>query len=594
MIITLDAETYYYDEYSLKKMTTEGYVRDPRFQTLLWAMKINDMPAQYMPGEQILEWRGRISEAAVLCHHAHFDGLILSHHFGIKPKVWLDTYSMARYLHGPSAPLSLAALAAEYKLAPKTIDYESFKGRRLADLGADALARLGAGAARDADTTYALFCEMAKQFPTVEYPIVDTTVRMFTEPRLVGDAGLFASIRDAEFLSKNERLYALGVGEKDLQSATKFCALLEAEGVEIEYKDGSKLDDTGTATQIPAIAKTDSFMRGLCESDDERVAALAQARLEVRSTLAETRAGRLHDMAARGPLAVYLYYCGAHTRRWSGGDAVNLQNLTRGSDLRRGIRAPEGFLIAAPDQSQGECRILNWLAGQEDVLERFRQGADPYLPMATAYHGRPIVKTDPERQDGKTIELACGFGMGGDKLEKKAKQAGVMLDGQKGVSVYRESHLFVVQLWKEAKWVLTQLLHKHAFSWKIFTSPGNGKIYHPSGTWMDYSGLSLVDGEFQLKTRRSWVKTYGAKLIENLVQWMSSIVTREAMLRFRAAGVPIVGMAHDDVWLLVPRVDHKDQLEELQRKICKMMAVTPDWAPGLPLAADCKIGSTYS
>ena len=359
MIITLDAETFYDDDFTLKKMTTEAYIRDPRFQTLLWAVKINDKPAIYRSPEVLLtdtRFRTAVENSAVLCHHAHFDGLILSHHFGLKPKAWLDTYSMARFLHGPSAPLSLKALSESYGLAPKTIDYESFKGRRLESMSPNEVELLGVGAARDADTTYDLFVEMAKSFPSVEYPIIDLTIRMFSEPKLLGDVELFTSIRDAEFLSKNERLYELGVGEKDLQSATKFCALLEAEGVEIEWKDGSALDEEGKPKQIPAIAKTDAFMRSLIDFSEERVATLAQARLEVRSTLAETRAGRLREMAERGPLAVYLYYCGAHTRRWSG-DSVNLQNSTRGSDLRRGIKAPPAHLIAAPDQAQGECRI---------------------------------------------------------------------------------------------------------------------------------------------------------------------------------------------------------------------------------------------
>lgn len=597
-IITLDAETHYSDDYTLKKQTTESYIRDPRFQTLLWAVKLDDAPAQWVSAERLRtnpELRYAIENSAVLCHHAHFDGLILSHHFSLKPKAWLDTYSMARYLLGPDHPLSLKALAEKYALPPKTIDYDDFKGRRLGDFTPDQLARLGSGAARDADTTYDLFMAMSAKFPAIEYPIIDTTVRMFTEPRLVGDAGLFATVRDREFMSKNERMYELGVGEKDLQSATKFCALLEAEGVEIKYKDGSK-------GPIPAIAKTDSFMRRLAESDDERVAALANARLEVRSTLAETRAGRLHDMAGRGSLAVYLYYCGAHTRRWSGGDAVNLQNLTKGSDLRRGIRAPEGYALAAPDQSQGECRIVNWLAGQEDVVERFRRKEDPYLPMASRYHGREIVKGDKERQDGKVIELACGFGMGGPRLTAKAKNDGVVVDGDKGVKLYRDSHKMVVAYWKQADWVIESLARKADFTWSIFTGR-DGILHHPNGTWLNYTGLRWrtwfenerkVSGWTLDGRRGGWSKAYGAKLVENVVQWCSRIVTCEAMARFKAAGVPIVGMAHDDVWLLVPRVDNVDQRAELQRKICAMMSVTPDWAPGLPLAADCKIGETYS
>lgn len=605
MIITLDAETFYDDDFTLKKLTTEAYIRDPRFQTLLWAVKINDKPAIYRSPEVLLtdtRFRQAIENNAVLCHHAHFDGLILSHHFGLKPKVWLDTLSMARFLHGPSAPLSLGALAEQYALRGKTIDYESFKGRRLEELTPYDLSRLGAGAARDADTTYDLFCAMAREFPAVEYPIIDLTIRMFTEPKLHGDAELFASIRDSEFLSKNERLYELGVGESDLQSTAKFCALLEAEGVDIEYKEGTALDSaTGERKQIPAIAKTDSFMRSLCDSEDKRVGTLANARLEVRSTIAETRAGRLYGMAERGPLTIYLYYCGAHTRRWSGGDATNFQNLSRGSELRRGIKSPEGFLLASPDQSQGECRILNWLAGQEDVLERFRRGEDPYIPIASKFYGREITKADTaERGFGKQSELSCGFGCGWAKFQTTAYRGtygpSIKLsddDAKSAIDLYRSEHPLVTKLWDEGTWAIRKLHDREDFTWRILTGR-DGKLHHPNGTWLTYSGL-FWDAEWKLKGRRGgWSKMYGSKLVENVVQWLSRIVTCEAMMRFKAAGVPIVGMAHDDVWLLVNQCDSRDQLEELKRKIAAMMAVTPTWAPGLPLAADCKIGATYS
>ena len=97
---------------------------------------------------------------------------------------------------------------------------------------------------------------------------------------------------------------------------------------------------------------------------------------------------------------------------------------------------------------------------------------------------------------------------------------------------------------------------------------------------------------------------YGAKLVENVVQWLSRIVTAEAMRRFEDAGYPIVGMSHDDVWLLVPcreipdiidpRIKYHAVLQDHKDKIIEIMRQVPDWAPGLPLDADCKIGKTYS
>ena len=600
-ILTVDFETAFDSEYTLSKLTTEAYIRDPRFEAMGCAIKDEDAPAKWWASDMLdaalesYDW----ASSAVLAHHSAFDGLILSHHFGIKPKYWLDTLSMARYLHGRDLSLSLESLAAHYGLGAKSVPYDKFKSKRWADLDQQLRDELAEGCRRDVELTYALFRCLSKNFPSVEYPIVDLTVRMFTEPRLVGDAALFETIRDEEFLRKNERLYELGVGESDLQSSAKFCALLEAEGVEIEMKEGKD-------GPIPAIAKTDSFMRSLCEYNspdaveesgrlvENRVAALAQARLEVRSTLDETRAGRLRGMAARGPMAVYLNYCGAHTRRWSGGDSVNFQNLPQSAALRRGLRAPPGYLFASPDQSQGECRILNWLAGQDDVVQRFADGLDPYLPIATKFYGREITAADKaERQLGKVIELASGFGMGAAKLQVSLGRAGIALDAQeaqKGVDIYRMTHPAVVGLWREADAVLGWLAHKKLFNWRIFEGR-DGRLYHPNGTWLDYSSLRWDGSNWQFGGKRGWSKIYGAKLVENVVQWLSRIVTAEAMVQFHAAGYPVVGTSHDDVWLLL---DAKSAWQDSGRLIRQIMSETPSWAPGLPLAADCKIGETYS
>lgn len=241
-------------------------------------------------------------------------------------------------------------------------------------------------------------------------------------------------------------------------------------------------------------------------------------------------------------------------------------------------------------------------------MERFRRGEDPYLPMASRYHGRGIVKGDPERQDGKTIELACGFGMGGDKLAARAKSQGVTLDGKRGVDAYRETHQQVVKLWKQGDWALQQLAGRYRSTWGILDIE-DGRIHHPNGSWLDYSTLKWV-GEWRLRGRRGWSKMYGAKLVENVVQWLSRIVTVEAMARFEDVGYSVVGMAHDDVWLLVPVNDYRKYDPALTDENCAeiaetetanhklniidIMRQTPSWAPGLPLDADCKIGETYS
>ncbi len=49
-IIALDFETFYDREFSLSKMTTEEYIRDPRFETIGVGIKENGQDAVWVSG----------------------------------------------------------------------------------------------------------------------------------------------------------------------------------------------------------------------------------------------------------------------------------------------------------------------------------------------------------------------------------------------------------------------------------------------------------------------------------------------------------------------------------------------------------------
>lgn len=157
-IITLDFETFFSDDYTLSKMTTEAYVRDPRFEAhgvgvyTDYTTFFSPDPTSALAG---LDW----SDTAILCHHAAFDGLILSHHYGIKPARWLDTYSMAAYLF-PNAPKSLEALAERFGLSPKTIPYDKIKGHHWSDMDWEARNAISHGCLHDCELTYQIFQKM--------------------------------------------------------------------------------------------------------------------------------------------------------------------------------------------------------------------------------------------------------------------------------------------------------------------------------------------------------------------------------------------------------------------------------------------------
>jgi hypothetical protein len=117
--------------------------------------------------------------------------------------------------------------------------------------------------------------------------------------------------------------------------------MLEALGVEPQLKTTAK------GNEKYAFAKSDFFMQDLVNSEDPDVALLAEARLKAQSSIYSTRIERIGFAATRGPLPIYLTYAGAHTRRWSGGDKSNFQNLPRPDPakpqkgaLRRAIKTP--------------------------------------------------------------------------------------------------------------------------------------------------------------------------------------------------------------------------------------------------------------
>jgi DNA polymerase III epsilon subunit-like protein len=143
-------------------MTTEAYVRDPRFEAHGVGVREENAGGGYWfdePNFRKLAANWNWSQTACLCHHAAFDGLILSHHYGIKPARWLDTYSMAAYLF-PNAPKSLEALAQRFGLSAKTVPYDKIKGKHWAELGAETRVQLAEGCIHDCELTYTIFQKM--------------------------------------------------------------------------------------------------------------------------------------------------------------------------------------------------------------------------------------------------------------------------------------------------------------------------------------------------------------------------------------------------------------------------------------------------
>jgi DNA polymerase len=620
-IVTIDFETYYDKEFSLSKMTTESYIRDPRFEVIGVGVKVNDHQTDFYSGDNVGRFLNSLdySKRAILCHHTAFDGFILSHHFGIKPRFWLDTLSMARPKHSITVGGSLKALTDYYSIGVKGDEVINALGKRRADFTADELARYASYCCNDVEITYKLFMELRRGFPASELRIIDQTLRMFVEPQLVLNKPLLEKHLENVINKKASLVEALGLdctedeAKKMLMSNQLFANYLESCGVSAPLKTSPA---TGKATY--AFSKTDRGFTDLLEHPDERVQAAAAARLGVKSTLEETRTRSLIGVAERGALPILLNYYGAHTGRFSGGDKMNLQNLPRSGALRRSLCAPEGKMLIACDSAQIEARVVAWVAQQNDLLDAFREKRDVYSEFATEVYGRKVTKADKiERFVGKTCVLGLGYGMGAEKFKATLAigQAGLRVnieldEARRIVQLYRSKNHKIAAFWNRCNTALTHLVSKRDFAlvehtptieliddgiklpnglairYPLLTNANDGYAYAADARVYREAVKDRVLGK-DLNTDK-FIRVYGGKVTENLVQALARIVVAEQMIKI-GERYKVVLQVHDEVVILCD----KEEVDEAKAYMLEVMSTPPTWAPDLPVACEADHGENY-
>jgi DNA polymerase I-like protein with 3'-5' exonuclease and polymerase domains len=607
-LYTIDVETYYSREYSLSKITTEEYVRDPRFELIGLGIKKNDKKAKWLSGDilsvyaalQTVDW----SNAAILCHNTMFDGAVLAWRLGVRPKVWFDTLSMSRAVFGPDASHSLAALAKRFSLPDKGDEVVRAMGKRLDDFSPEELAAYAEYCKHDTNLCYQIFHLLHDQlpggFPKRELQLIDMTLRMFTEPRFQLnkpklEAHLIDTVNAKEQLLKDANI----VDKKDLMSNVKFAQLLEQLNVDPPRKVSAT-----TGKEAYAFAKTDEGFKALEEHENPVVQALVAARLGNKTTLEETRTQRFIDISTRGLLPIPLRYYAAHTGRWGGSDKINLQNLpSRGPNAKKikgAIEAPPGHVIVESDSSQIEARVLAWLAEQQDVVQAFRDREDVYKKMAAVIYGvKEEDVTGAQRQVGKGVVLGCGYGMGADKFQATMKTQGVELaanECRRIVGVYREANHRISQLWKDAGNMLVYMSRDTAYQFGRYgvltVDPERRGVRLPSGLYLNYPGLTphKTDRgwEFTYNTRKGPNRIYGGKVVENVTQALARIVVGEQMLRIRRR-YEVALTVHDSALIVVP----EEEAAAAQGYVEECMRWTPSWAKGLPVDCEAGTGQNY-
>ena len=645
-VIVLDFETAWgraaHIKLGFSAQTNEEYVRDPRFKA--WGMSWKylgsddapvwvtrkDLPAFF----KSIDW----SRTGVLAQNTMFDAFILAQHYNVHPAFLMDTLSMGRALRGVEAGNSLARLAQMMGLPEK--------GKGLApsenildELPADVEEVLAEYCCHDTWLCEQIFFGLGGwDYPTKELRLIDMTLKMYTRASLILDRSMLINALSEEGEKREGLLQRLGVEEAALASNDKFAQVLAAMGV----TPPTKISKT-TGKEAFAFAKNDALFQAMLNGEREDVALLCEARLRVKSTTERTRAQRFLDISGRGPLPVPLSYFGASTGRWTAarGSAINMQNLKRGSFLRKAIMAPVGHQLVVGDLSQIEPRVLAWFSDYEDMLDIFRSGSDAYAAFGAQMFNIPGLSKESHpdlRQSAKSALLGCGYGLGWASFASQllvgflgappirydkafAKKLGVTsayidkfvgwednvkklqdiphtcterellihcVAAKKIIDIYRETAHPVVSFWDMCSSLLEKSLYGgEEVVYKCVTFRKE-EIVLPSGMTLKYPNLrNEIDKETK---QRNWVygeagvtptKLYAGKITNNIVQGTARVVMTDGMLRV-AKKYPVVGTVHDELLCVVP----DDEVEDAKEWVLEQMIAVPSYMPGIPLNSE--------
>lgn len=620
-VVTIDFETYFDAKYSLraKKYNTSSYIMDPQFLIHCCAIKIGKKKSKCYPRDeaiaklQSIDWERH----DLLAHNNFFDGAIAAWRLGIRPRRYLCTMQMTRGLHADMSRAGLDAICQFYGIPGKTEGLNASKGLR--ELPKEVLKNLMDYCNNDNEKCFEIFCKQVEVFPQEELELISLTVNMFTDPIFELDVERAEASLNYEMTERLRFIALSGHDEKTLTSTEKFVNALAELGVDAPKKV-SKYN--GEVTY--ALSEQDGEFMMLQDHDDLKVVRLIQGRLAAKSTMMETRAWRmLQAYTDLGMLPVLLNYYGAKTGRWSGGNKMNFQNLPTATkdypmagELRKSILAPKGHVIIAPDSAQIEARVIAWVAGHTDLLDRFRNKEDVYKWMAGLIYGLEPGDIDAEQRFiGKIAVLGLGYGMGAKRFQTTLAMGVMgppmflsMAECQKIVKMYRKINKCICDFWKACEGVLEDMVagRSGSFGPDGILEYDEMSIWLPNGMGLHYPGLAATYNKDGRRTGFSYISNgikkhiYGGLLCENIVQALAGVVIRDEMMSVKrlydaqklrkGERAKIATMTHDEIVSVIP--------ERLSAKLLdanlKIMRTPPTWAPDLPIWAAAEGGSAVN
>ena len=634
VLMGIDIETY--SSAPLPKCGVYRYCDAPDFEILLFSYAFDDEPVQtidlasgdVLPQEVI----SALEDPAIIkvAYNAQFERVCLSRYLGhwLDPCQWRCTMVMAAYLTLPGrladAAVALGTTEKKMEEGKDLIRYFSVpckptktNGGRTRNLPADAPEKWAVYKQYNAQDVEA---ERAIRRALEKYPLPEQEWELFALDQQINDRG----VRVDKKLVKN----AIAVDEVFVQAACQ------------RAKELTGLENPGSVNQLKVwLADQDMPMESLARKivqekaaqTDGIVAELLGLRLELSKTSVKKYEAMARCVCRDGRVHGLLQFYGANrTGRWAG-RLVQVQNLPQNhlpdlelareivktgdeelldtlfasipgtlSELIRTAFIPKDgcrFLVA--DFSAIEARVLAWLANEEWVLEEFRGKGKIYEATASRMFHIPqesIVKGNSNyeyRQKGKQATLSCGYGGGVGAL----KAMGAKMpeeEMQPLVDAWRAANPNIVAFWgtldRAARTVIRKKTSVRVGKLILYWRDDKMFMRLPSGRNLCYQSPHFTTNRFGSDAIGYYApsasgqmieqETFGGKLAENATQAIARDILANALMTLEAHGYPVVFHIHDEAVIEMP-ID-QGSLEEA----CRLMAIAPDWAEGLPLRAD--------
>ena len=679
----IDIETY--SERDLAECGVYRYALDPSFRILLLAYAVDDEPVEIVDlaqGDPLPWWLTRALQDPfyVKCaHNASFERVCLSAWLRTSSKLDQDEWLDASQWECSMVKAVSAGLPASLKQVGEALglpEQKMLEGRRLITMFCTPH-KVGAGLfghddgrvrPEDKPRDWATFREYCVRDVEVERNIwreldwlttPDSERRLYVLDQDINDRGVRI---DLDFAGKAAAINE-AVQEDNLREAAALTGLANPNSVpQLRAWIAER-----TGMTVETLRKTDiADLRGRgLPKDVTRV-------LELRAEMGKTSNAKYGAMLAvaceDGRARGLTQFYGSRTGRWAG-RLVQLQNLPQNhlplkelavarqlvkdedreglalcfgnvpdtlSQLIRTAFVPEpGRLFAVCDFSAIEARVLAWLAGEQWVLDVFRQGGDIYCAAASQMFHKPVEKHGQNaelRQKGKIAVLALGYGGGVKALDAMGGQRLGMTAEEEAdtVRMWREANPNIVSFWQQleraARRCVTYgtrevagrfVFEKHDETMTVLLPSGRRLCYrdmeihfdqdwaflgqtgaqaatdpdyirkekkslHPEKYMYDKTGRLRFMSLNQTTKKWEWTDTFGGKLAENLTQAVARDCLAEVLTRLDQGFYRPVFHVHDEV---ICEIHEPEQLAEIE----ELFTISPSWAPDLPL-----VGAGYN